>query len=181
MNCKWASVLAPFALSVTPLTPNFAESQECPLSNARDRQILTVRGTERSEPHDMAFEIPGCDETVLATIAGYSDSDMPASNLPMDANMKRFLKYTNSEYKSPKNHFSIGCMKYGDVQATVTGEIQIATMPPGATKDPRGFMHDSSGKFLGIYGWGHPVPFARHRLIIESVIEATARRAPRPK
>jgi hypothetical protein len=61
------------------------------------------------------------------------------------------------------------CMKYGDVEATLTGTLEIASIPPGTTKDPAGFLRDLSGKVVGKWGWGHPVPFAGYRLGIQSV------------
>jgi hypothetical protein len=53
-------------------------------------------------------------------------------------------------------------------------------MPPGTTKDPAGFLRDSSGKIVGTFGWGHPVPFAKYRLVIQSVSDVKARKLPRP-
>jgi len=72
------------------------------------------------------------------------------------------------------------CMKYGDVEATLTGKLEIASMPPGTTKDPTGFVRDSSGKIVGTFGWGHPVPFAKYRLVIQSVSDVKARKLPKP-
>ena len=129
----------------------------------------------------MAFDVDGCNDTVLATFAGYADSGVPSSQLNNDREMKRFIKYTSSEYRSRRSHICEGCAKYGDVKAELTGILQVATMPPGATKNNLGFIRDSRGKYLGIYGWGHPVPFAKYRIIIESVRDAEARRLPRPK
>jgi hypothetical protein len=153
----------------------------CVLSSATNGQIVTVHGTVRSEPHDMAFDIPGCDETVLVTFAGYSDSDVDANQLHVDGNMKRFMKYTGSTYSRSKGGGICGqCSKYGDVEAEIMGKLEIAALPPGATKNQMGFMRDASGKFVGIFGWGHPVPFAKFRIIVESVSKVKARKLPRP-
>jgi hypothetical protein len=71
-------------------------------------------------------------------------------------------------------------MKYGDVEARLTGKLEVASMRPGTTKDPAGFLRDSSGKIVGTFGWGHPVPFAKYRLVIESVSDVKARKLPKP-
>ena len=71
-------------------------------------------------------------------------------------------------------------MKYGDVEATLTGKLEFASMPPGTTKDPASLLHDSSGKIVGAFGWGHPVPFAKYRLVIQSVSDLKARKLPKP-
>ena len=152
----------------------------CVLSTATAGHIITMRGKVSSEPHDMAFEIRGCSDTVLLTYAGDRDNDVSADQLQKDDNLKQFQTYTSAVYKSTGKSLCIQCMKYGDVEATLTGKLEVATMPPGTTKDPAGFLHDSSGKIVGKFGWGHPVPFAKYRLVIESVSDVKARKLPRP-
>jgi hypothetical protein len=129
----------------------------------------------------MAIDIDGCESSVLATFPGYGDNDFPASMLHEDHSTKRFIKYTSSVYKSRGSRICEGCSKYGNVSADLTGILQVATLPPGATKDSRGFIHDANGKFVGIFGWGHPMPFAKYRLIIESASNVKARKLPRPQ
>ncbi len=153
----------------------------CVLSTASDGQTLTVKGKVRNGAHDMAFEIPGCDATVLLTFAGYKDSDVSGSELHKDAELRRFQKYTSSVYKSAGKNICMDCAKYADVEAELTGKLQIATMPPGATKDQSGLIRDQSGKIIGQFGWGHPAPFAGYRLVIESVFSVKARKNPPPK
>lgn len=152
----------------------------CVLSTATDGQTITVRGKVVSEPHDMAFGIPGCSDTVLLTYAGDRDNDVSVDLLRKDENLKQFQNYTSAVYKSKGKSLCLQCMKYGDVEATLTGKLQVATMPPGTTKDPAGFLRDSSGKIVGTFGWGHPVPFAKYRLIIQSVSDVKARKLPKP-
>jgi len=129
----------------------------------------------------MAIAIEGCSATVLATFPGYSDNGYPASALWHDSSTRRFLRVTSSVYESKGSHICMGCLKYGDVSADLTGILQIATMPPEARRDTLGRMFDANGKFIGMYGWGHPVPFAQYRLIIESASNVKARKLPRPE
>lgn len=158
-----------------------SDAPKCVLSNASNGQTVTVRGKVRNTAHDMAFDIPDCDETVLLTFAGERDNDVSGSELRKDAELKRFQKYTSSVYKSTGQNICMECSKYGDVEAELTGKLQIATLPPGATKDKAGFIRDASGKIIGQFGWGHPAPFAGYRLVIQSVAHAKARKLPPPK
>lgn len=152
----------------------------CVLSTASNGQVITVRGKVENGAHDMAFSIPGCKETVLLTYAGDRDNEVSADQLRRDENLKRFQRYTSAVYKSTKKSICIQCTKYGDVEATLTGKLEIATIPPGTQKDRLGFLHDQSGKIVGKWGWGHPVPFAGYRLVIQSVSDVKARKLPNP-
>lgn len=152
----------------------------CVLSTASNGQVITILGKTVQEPHDLGFEIPGCKETVLLTYAGDQDNEVSASELRRDENLARFQKYTTSTYKSTKKSICEQCMKYGDVEATLTGKLEIASIRPGTMKDSAGFLRDSSGKIVGRWGWGHPVPFAGYRLVIQSVSKVTARKIPKP-
>jgi len=158
-----------------------ATESKCVLSTASNGQTLTVRGKARSTAHDLAFDIPSCNETVLLTFAGEKDNDVSVSELRQDDELRRFQKYTSSVYKSTGKNICEACPKYGDVEAELTGKLQIATMPPGATKDKLNFIRDGSGKVIGTFGWGHPVPFAPYRLVIQSVAHVEARKLPPPK
>jgi hypothetical protein len=152
----------------------------CVLSTASNGQTITVQGKVRSEPHDMGFDIPGCKETVLLTFAGDQDNKVSGAELRRDGELTRFQKYTSSVYKSTGKNICMDCPKYGDVEAELTGKLEIATVPPGATRDPSGLLRDQSGKFIGTSGWGHPSPFARYRLVILSVAHVKARKLPPP-
>ncbi len=158
-----------------------ATESKCVLSTASNGQTLTVRGKARSTAHDLAFDIPGCNETVLLTFAGEKDNDVSVSELRQDDELRRFQKYTSSVYKSTGKNICMECAKYGDVEAELTGKLEIATMPPGATKDKANFIRDGSGKIIGTFGWGHPGPFAGYRLVIQSAAHVKARKLPPPK
>jgi hypothetical protein len=157
-----------------------ANESNCLLLSMRNGQKITLRGKVRSTAHDMAFDVPGCDQTVLLTYAGDRDNDVSVTELRKDKELIRFQKYTSEVYKSRGKNICMECPKFGDVEADLTGKLEVATMPDGATKDWAGFLRDRSGKLIGTYGWGHPSPFAAYRLVIESVSQVTARKLPRP-
>ena len=159
---------------------NVAETG-CVLSTASNGQTITVQGKVRSEPHDMGFDISGCNETVLLTFAGSQDNDVSGDTLRRDGELRRFQEYTSSVYKSTGKNICMDCPKFGDVEAELTGKLEIASVPPGATRDPSGLLRDQSGKVIGTSGWGHPSPYARYRLIIESVAHVKAQKLPPPK
>jgi hypothetical protein len=152
----------------------------CVLSIASNGQVVTIHGKAVQKPHDLGFEIPGCTETVLLTYAADQDTEVSANELRRDENLARFQKYTSATYKSTKKSICMQCMKYRDVEATLIGKLEIASIPPGTTKDRAGFLRDASGKIVGKWGWGHPVPFAGYRLVIQSVSTVTARKILRP-
>ncbi len=125
------------------------QTKICILDAAKDGQMMIVRGKVVQGPHDMGFDIPGCKEAMLLTYAGDQDNDVSAAQLRRDGNLKSFQRYTSAVYT------------------------------PGATKDHAGFVRDESGKIVGKSGWGHPVPFAKYRLVIQSVSNIKARKLPR--
>jgi len=77
-----------------------------------------------------------------------SISDL-GGRLRQDRELKRFQKYTSSVYKGTANNVCMGCPKYGDVEAELTGNLKIATLLPGTTKDKANFIRDGSGKIIG--------------------------------
>jgi hypothetical protein len=150
----------------------------CALSEATNGEMLTVEGNVIHEPHDLAFFLPRCDEVVLLTYAGDADSDVSKADLHIDKNLRRFRKYTSSLYQSSGTDICIDCSVYGNILAVVTGKLEIASLPADATQD--GESGDDSRSVIGVVGWGHPTPFTRYRLVIESVASVKAKKRPRP-
>lgn len=156
-------------------------SPTCILGTAEDGQIVTVQGKVVDLAHDLGFRIVGCDDVVVLIYAGDRDTDVTADHLRRDENLKRFQKYTSAVYKSDKGNICMGCARYGDVEATLTGKLQIAAITPGTTKDPMGLLHDASGKVVGSSGFGHPNRTYKYRLVVLSVANVKARKLPKPK
>ena len=171
-------------LSLTGPAMAFAQNQfeaTCILGTAKNGQIITVHGKAVQQPHDLGFHVVGCDDLVMLTYAGDRDTDVTADHLRRDENLKRFREYTSAVYKSTKKHMCLQCMQYGDVEATLTGKLEIATIPTGTNKDQMGFLHDASGKVVGTSGFGHPTRMFKYRLVIVSVADAKARKLPKPE
>lgn len=152
----------------------------CALSSYRNGQTVTLQGTVVDGPHDMLLSIPGCRDAVLLVFAEASE-ESPNLKEHLDANLKRFQKYTSAVYKGTKERPCESCPMY-QVQAVLSGKLEVATIPAGTTKDSLGLLHDASGKVVGKWGgWGHPLPFAGYRLVIFSVANAKARKLPKPE
>jgi hypothetical protein len=156
-----------------------SDTRECPLTTANDGRTITVRGKVVQAPHDMLLSVPGCDDPLVVAYAGDEDSGLPASQLRRDRNLQQFQTYTSATYKSRGKDICMQCSKYA-VEATLTGRLDVATVPEGATRDPFGFARDANGKIVGRVGWGHPTPIYKYRLVVESVSNVVARKLPRP-
>ena len=161
----------------------FAQSQTdaCILDTAKNGQTVTVHGKTLQQPHDLGFGITNCTDLVVLTYAGNRDNDVPADQLRADKNLKQFQKYTSAVYKGTKKNVCIQCMQYGPVEAALTGKLEIAVIPGGATKDQMGFLHDASGKVVGTSGFGHPTRMFKYRLVILSASDVKAEKLPKPK
>jgi len=162
-------------------TATSVTESKCVLSTASNEQTLTVKGKARNTAHDLVFDIPGCDEAVLLTFAGNHDNDVSVTELRRDSELKRFQKYTTSVYTNRGKSNCMDCLEYGDVEAELTGKLEIATMPPGATRDKANFIRDGSGKIIGTFGWGHPGPITAYRLVIQAVADVKAKKLPPPQ
>lgn len=130
-------------------------------------------------PHDMLFNVAGCRDAVVL-VYGEAGEESPNAVHPNE-NLRLFQKYTSAVYKGTKRHPCESCPMY-QVQAALTGKLQVAEIPAGITKDSLGLLHDASGKVVGKWGgWGHPLPFAKYRLMIFSAADVKARKLPRPQ
>jgi hypothetical protein len=155
-KCAWALAvqLVVFA-AVFPQNP----PSICPLENAKGGQTITVRGRTLEQPHDLGFGVNGCQDIAILTFAGDADNDVSSAELHRDKNLRNFQKFTR-----------VG----KQVEATLTGRIEIATIPPGTTKDAAGLLRDSSGKVVGTSGFGHPSRAFKYRLVILSASSVKA-------
>ena len=151
-----------------------AMGDSCQLDSAAEGQVLTVRGKVDHAPHDMTFEIPGCDKSVVLV---YSEDDGGSANAKNPKNdLSKFRNYTSATINKINGSACLQCPKY-QVEATLTGRLSIAiNIPAGATKDHYGFLRDSSGKIIGKTGFGHPTPIYKYQLAIQSASDIVARR-----
>ena len=116
----------------------------CPLDEKHVGQQLTVGGTALSGPHDLYFQIDGCEEGVYLTYAGATDNTVSATLLRADATWRKFQKFTDSVYKTQPPDFCDACQKYGPTSAVLTAKLEIIT--PGAVRDSYGVLRDASGR-----------------------------------
>jgi len=154
-------------------------SGECALANAKNGQHVTLNGEIKSTAHDLLLVVPSCESGVVLQYAGDPDTGTSAGQLKRNSNFKRFEKYTSATYKSSGKNLCMQCSKYA-VKATLTGRLDVANIPEGATRDQFGFARDGAGKVVGKTGWGHPIPVYKYRLVIEAVSDVVARKLPRP-
>jgi hypothetical protein len=140
-----------------------------------------VEGKAVQQPHDLGFQVMGCADLVILAYAGDPDTDVTAAQLRMDKKLKQFQKYTSAVYKGDKKNICLECPQYTDVKATLSGRLEIASIPTGTTKDTMGFLHDTSGKVVGTSGFGHPTRMFKYRLVVLSVADVQARKLPKPK
>lgn len=157
----------------------------CALSLLESGQLTSLHGKVVNAPHDMILRVPNC-ESVVLVYSGEPDASVSAPNLPApsrpklrrDYSFKKFDKYVRAEQRHLfGGGICIGCSKY-EVEATFAGILEIAHVPDGLTRDTSGFLRDASGKVVGTAGFGHPGPFYKYRLVIESVSDVVGRRLP---
>lgn len=122
-----------------------------------------------------------CVDLVILAYAGEPDTDVSASHIRTDRKFKQFRKYTSAVYRGDQKNTCVECPQYTDVEATLVGKLEIATIPNGTTKDTMGFLHDTSGKIVGTSGFGRPTRMFKYRLVVLSVAEVQARKLPKPK
>jgi len=122
----------------------------------------------------------------LAFAQPATESDPESKESPekllKDKNFERFDKYTRvTDQKIRGKGWCIGCPKY-EVKGKLTGRLDVAsdTFPEGTRKDQLGSLHDQSGKFVGVAGFGSP-PTQKYQLVIESVSDVEVRKLPKPK
>ena len=152
---------------------------ECALSSAEKGQTVTLRGQVKSTAHDMLLILPNCESGVVLQYSGDAETETSAVQLKRNRDFKRFQKYTSAAHKSTGKNLCMQCPMY-EVEATLTGRLDVASVSEGTTRDQLGFVRDRSGKIVGKAGWGHPMPVYRYRLVIESVSNVVARKLPRP-
>ncbi len=166
-------------LSSTLALGQGGDHQDCSLQALSGEQRTSLRGKINSGAHDMLLIVPRCEDAVVLVYAGDSETDVPAARLTADRNLKRFRKYTEATYKHVGTGICIRCAKY-DVEANLTGQLEVAATPEGLRRDTTGFLWDTSGKLRGTSGFGHPTRSFKYQLVIESVSEVTAHKLPRP-
>lgn len=175
---KRSYFVAVLLLSSVAMLGQNKPAAECTLEGAKNSQAVTLRGHVTSTAHDMLLVVPNCESGVVLQYAGEPETETSAVRLKRNTDLKRFEKYTSATYKGTRKNLCLQCSMY-EVEATLTGRLDVAEVPEGTTRDQLGFVRDSSGKIVGKAGWGHPSPVYKYRLVIESVSNVVARKLPR--
>ena len=166
-----------------------AQGIVCVLDTAESGHIVTIRGRVVRTMHDVLLEIPNCTENPLLAFAGKVEglyapsateiylpdtakSSATTPTLKRNRDLERLEKYARAMYQSTRERACIGCYKY-DVVATFTGLIERSEeVGIKVDRDER--------RIVEIHGFGHPTPFTRYRLVVESVADVVATRLPKP-
>lgn len=162
-------VLAFFALSLLP--PLSGGTQEpyteqeigvCQIAAEPSNyagKMLRVRGQLGTWPHDLLLWADQCDGAKIVIAYPGERVNPPADfELRRDANFKKFERLLVAKNKD-------GSYRY-QVTATFTGRLDVS--------DTVGFVRDDAGKVRGIQGYGHPFPFSRFQLVVQSVSDVAA-------
>jgi hypothetical protein len=123
-------------------------------------KIIRVRGEVGQWPHDLALWSDQCDtEKIVIAYPGEQSVKPPVDfELRRDQDIKKFERLLVAKNKD-------GGYRYA-VAATFTGRLDIS--------ETVGFVRDEAGKVRGIQGYGHPFPFSRFQLVVQSVSDVAA-------
>jgi hypothetical protein len=166
------SIVLLFMLTGGP-SDSQANQSVCPIDSATNGQTITLHGKVAHAPHDMTLEVEGCKDSVVLIYADNNDGK-PLGDKAQSEGLTKFRKYTSATKKKIGDSTCLQCPKY-EVEATLTGALAVASVPPGFSKDNLGFLHDASGKVVGKVGFGHPVPLFKYQLAIESASDVVTR------
>jgi hypothetical protein len=156
-----------------------ADQVGCRIPLTTNKEATTLRGKIGDGAHDVLLLVTHCDAAIVLVYAGDTETDIPATKLNADKNLRRFRTYTEASYKPAGKGICMQCAKY-EVEATLTGLLEVATIPEGFRRDNLGFLRDMSGKVVGVSGFGHPNRPYKYRMVIESVSDVVAQKRPKP-
>lgn len=141
----------------------------CPLSTAKNGEMVILEGEAIHGAHDGLLRLTGCEDEVVLAYADDSRISQPKLNLRKDEMFKRFRGLFNAEQDAQPNSVCKECWKYR-ITAKFEGRLDI-TESAGLKKNSK------TGK-VDIVGFGHPVPFTRYRLVVTGVSNVEAAERP---
>ncbi len=147
-----------------------AQSQAvCPLSTAKNGEMVILEGEAIHGAHDGLLRLAGCENEVILAYADDPRISQPKLNLKKDEMFERFRELFNAEQDAQPNSVCKECWKYR-ITAKFEGRLDI-TESAGLNKNSK------TGK-VDIVGFGHPVPFTRYRLVVTRVSNVEAAERP---
>lgn len=123
-------------------------------------KIIIVRGEAVTSDHDLLLVDNACGEVKIVLEYPEKPTVRPKADFQLrrDREFRRFERKLSAERRG-------GGYK-SRVTATFTGRLDVS--------NGVGFIRDQADKVVGIEGFGHPFPFARFRLVIQSVSNVKA-------
>jgi hypothetical protein len=154
MRCVWS--VAAFAV----LGLGADGDANCPAAVIPDGAAVVLRGEVSVTAHDLLLIPTGCQDRVIVV---FGDDPSLGKPVPVkrDEQFQQFKTYLYAEKLAEAGTVCIGCFKYR-VTAQLEGRLDVS-QAAGWKRDNR------TGKVIGIVGFGHPLPFARYRLVVSSV------------
>lgn len=164
-------ILAAFLVvaSADTLSEQVVETTVCGVAGgplSYNGKMVHIRGRVENSDHDLLLSSETCkrEKVVLEYPDRLSVKPTADFRLRRDRNFKRLEHVLGAKNKDGSYRF--------EVDATFTGRLDAT--------ESAGFVRNESGKIIGLQGFGHPFPFSRFRLVIESVSDVVARKLPRP-
>ncbi|MBI3664258.1 MAG: hypothetical protein HY234_14565 [Acidobacteria bacterium] len=125
--------------------------------------MVRVHGTVVRGPHDIYLLASGPEGTEEIILAFADDPEVnPKPNFRVNNhNLRRkFEQHLGAKVGRRGGKLSAGAYRY-EVSATFVGRFDVSK--------EIGFVRGEDGGIRGIEGFGHPFPFTRYRLVIESI------------
>lgn len=158
---KWVlTVLFSFTL--------FGQQKEssCVLETGRNGDLVQIRAEAFPGGHDMFIRPIGCAATPANRVVLVWADDLLSANgdtVRKDAAFAEFKRLLKATLPLRPDTFGVGQSRYR-VVANFEGRLEVARSA-GLVHDPR------SKKAVGLEGFGHPLPFARFRLVATGVLQ----------
>jgi len=154
------------------LAPRFvavsAQRGKCIVETAQNGSIVKVRGVILSGGHDLILRPEQCPESRVIVVYG-DDARLEKDRLKVNRNdsFRLFKHYLEEQQPAKPNVYCQSCPKY-QVTADFTGRLDVAASA-GLKRDP------TTGKAIGLEGFGDPMPFSRFRLVVTEISKVEAK------
>jgi hypothetical protein len=133
-------------------------SHSCQLKNYGSGDRITVTGTVNATPHDLFLHLPGCQEPVVLAFP----SELQEKE---KAGLRSIQKDENVENLSA----DLGKGSTKSLKVTLSGRLDVAKPIPEGARVQLGMIFNAVNEFVGIYGFGHPAPVYKYRVVLQQV------------
>ena len=138
--------------------PKQQESNDCMLSTYQSGQQIILDGIVRSGDNGTFLSINGCKYPVVIQYPSnlLDNEKQGIPEVHKDANLDSLNSQLRGNSTKP-------------VEASLFGRLDIAKPVPEGATTRMGYVFDKSGKNIGTYGFGSPVPIYKYRLVLIQV------------